>query len=164
MIIDNGCPTCGAHPGASCTGDAERSIQELWHERGAERFHPARKHPGDSRCLGCGDQAWGRSFCVQCREMPAEVRARIKRARERGLVWELSAADALALLERSCSYCGEEGGTIDRVDSDIGYVVGNVVPCCLDCNMMKRDTPLALWLEKVHKVASWTAEHPIRPV
>lgn len=35
---------------------------------------------------------------------------------------------------------------IDRMDNSVGYVPGNVVPCCHDCNWAKSNLSLAAWL------------------
>ncbi len=42
---------------------------------------------------------------------------------------------------RDCHYCGDEinGVGIDRVDSNIGYQMENIVPCCYQCNITKMD-------------------------
>lgn len=39
----------------------------------------------------------------------------------------------------NCIYCRRkyERCGIDRICNDIGYKIGNVVPCCKDCNKMK---------------------------
>jgi hypothetical protein len=43
----------------------------------------------------------------------------------------------------SCHYCGNfitsNGGSLDRKDSSIGYILDNVVPCCASCNKVKSD-------------------------
>lgn len=45
------------------------------------------------------------------------------------------------IITKSCNYCknnfvnGARG--IDRIDSTIGYIPGNIVPCCYTCNIMK---------------------------
>ena len=36
-----------------------------------------------------------------------------------------------------CEYCGGEATGFDRVDSELGYVLDNVVPACAACNTMK---------------------------
>ena len=43
-----------------------------------------------------------------------------------------------SLLNSKCHYCGSnKAGTIDRVNSKIGYSKDNVVASCLKCNVMK---------------------------
>jgi hypothetical protein len=45
------------------------------------------------------------------------------------------------LFNAPCHYCGDVvihgGGGVDRIESNIGYIEGNVVPCCPTCNVMK---------------------------
>lgn len=79
-------------------------------------------------------------------------------ARLRKLDWELSFTDWLVLSKSICYLCGARpknrftrqdhksyaGGLfiyqgIDRVDNKLGYVNGNVMPCCWLCNAIKRD-------------------------
>jgi len=68
-------------------------------------------------------------------------------AERRGLAWELNRDAYKVLVQQDCFYCGIPAQTdnprmaprvgIDRIDNDLGYVDGNVVPCCMDCNRMK---------------------------
>ncbi len=70
-----------------------------------------------------------------------------------------------ALYLGSCFYCGDppsisikharglKRNTIDRVNSDLGYTVGNCVSCCDTCNRMKRDFTLSLFIEKAMKIS-----------
>jgi 5-methylcytosine-specific restriction endonuclease McrA len=72
-------------------------------------------------------------------------------ARKRNLEFALSRQQFLTLVTTDCHYCGEPPhavkkrtyiGTfavngIDRVDNAHGYVVGNVVSCCPQCNKAK---------------------------
>jgi hypothetical protein len=60
--------------------------------------------------------------------------------------WELDETAARELLHQDCIYCGKApeidtyGVTrngIDRVDNNKGYIEGNVVPCCGECNRFK---------------------------
>ena len=48
--------------------------------------------------------------------------------------------------ENTCSYCGRiliqgkrgnDGLTIDRIDNNIGYELGNILLCCWRCNVVK---------------------------
>jgi len=46
---------------------------------------------------------------------------------------------------------------IDRVDSsrDIGYTIGNCVPCCTDCNIAKLDRTVKEFLDHVERIHSY---------
>ncbi len=58
-----------------------------------------------------------------------------------------------------CNYCGESvinhgGHSLDRVDSNRGYVNSNVVACCIICNRAKNimlGDDFMDWVFKVHK-------------
>lgn len=75
-------------------------------------------------------------------------------ANDRGISFSLSFSNLMAITSKPCTYCGIENskevgskslrtGTymcngVDRIDSSKGYVLGNCVPCCTECNMAKR--------------------------
>lgn len=67
--------------------------------------------------------------------------------------------DFLAFWQQPCHYCNEAIPDIglDRVDSKIGYVVGNLVACCTPCNMMKKNLSQADFLRRCHLIAK---SHP----
>ena len=93
-------------------------------------------------------------------------------AKQRGLEFSLSDSDVSRLAVGSCTYCGiipslpskrscrrKRVDTktlvngIDRVDSAKGYVSGNVVSCCFNCNRAKgtMDIPeFKQWIEKIY--------------
>ncbi len=71
-------------------------------------------------------------------------------AQKRGLPFDLTPTDAYRIFHSPCHYCGRVPSQvrrtenhefwyngIDRVDSSVGYVRGNVVPCCKICNLRK---------------------------
>lgn len=72
-------------------------------------------------------------------------------AKLRGIKWNLSKDQVKKIAESSCVYCGlppsnvSRGSAngdyiytgIDRIDSDGGYEIDNIVPCCNDCNKAK---------------------------
>lgn len=64
-------------------------------------------------------------------------------ARKRRLEFCLEFEEYKQLIAQTCHYCGGElnnhGTGLDRVDNNKGYVHGNVVPCCKDCNTVKSD-------------------------
>lgn len=60
------------------------------------------------------------------------------RSVEKGKEFSLSDDLFEYLFTQSCVYCGDNQAiTIDRKDSDIGYVTNNVQPVCNLCNRMK---------------------------
>lgn len=95
----------------------------------------------------------------------------IKSAVKRGIEWRLSPEEFLAIVKKNCTYCNSEpriyegrfskkGRTIktlmngiDRTNSAIGYVAGNVVPCCGTCNKMKMAMDEAVFKIQVLKIA-----------
>jgi hypothetical protein len=86
-------------------------------------------------------------------------------ALDRCLDFSLSRAEFTHLIQGSCEYCGNKnsknvkvyGGYfscngIDRVDSTIGYVLGNCVPCCKICNWMKSSLSLEDFKNHIAKI------------
>lgn len=78
-------------------------------------------------------------------------------ARVRNLQLNLTIREHQALINRPCVYCGEaigpSGVGLDRVDSSLGYIYGNVVPCCRTCNVMKMELTVEAFLDHVVKIA-----------
>lgn len=90
-------------------------------------------------------------------------------ARKKRRAFGLSTEQARLLLLSHCHYCGIPPSTlvkgkgkksgilvsgIDRVDSSLGYEVGNVVLCCSTCNFAKREMSkeeFLSWVERVHQ-------------
>jgi hypothetical protein len=74
----------------------------------------------------------------------AHLQALSHNAKKRRIAVELDVMDVFMLRVGLCTYCGGGlplyGGGLDRKDSSLGYVVGNVVPCCYDCNTAKGST------------------------
>lgn len=58
-----------------------------------------------------------------------------------GWSWSLSESEYSVLVCQSCHYCGfaltPTGIGLDRKDSERGYEIDNVVPCCRECNVAK---------------------------
>lgn len=91
----------------------------------------------------------------------------------RGLAFELSKEDFRRLTQQSCFYCGAPPvarhrvtglqtstctvSGVDRVDNSVGYVVGNVVPCCSRCNHAKHTMSQSDFIALAHRI---TALHP----
>ena len=99
-------------------------------------------------------------------------------ARRKGFVFALSLSEFESLTLSDCYYCGSvpqnivhgwqgkgayECNGIDRLDSDVGYVAGNCVPCCTMCNMAKRTTSVdefRNWIARVYEYL-YRIEHPM---
>lgn len=90
-------------------------------------------------------------------------------AKKRNLEWNLTKEEFTKLTQSNCQYCNIEPkqerkppgaygsyiyNGIDRIDSLLGYVIENCVPCCFQCNQAKMDYSLEefkKWLLKVVK-------------
>lgn len=93
-----------------------------------------------------------------------------KNAPQRGHSYELTNEEAEKILFGNCFYCGAPPGLIayarsysargilmsgiDRVDSAIGYIAGNVVSCCKTCNLMKNTLDATEFLQRCQRIAS----------
>jgi hypothetical protein len=81
-----------------------------------------------------------------------------KNARYQALECTLTLEEYKGLVCQPCFYCGTSlsdalGGALDRINSDIGYVQGNVRPCCKDCNFAKNamtETEFKEWLLRIY--------------
>lgn len=70
---------------------------------------------------------------------------------------------------QNCFYCGKPPSNtfksnnfeirtinyngLDRKNNSIGYIKDNVVPCCMDCNYMKREKSMEEFIEICKKIA-----------
>lgn len=85
-------------------------------------------------------------------------------ARRRSRQFELPFESFYSICQKDCHYCGRpphrtarRGNAatpfiyngVDRVDSTMGYVPGNCVPCCKSCNVAKNDMNIAAFADLV---------------
>jgi len=125
---------------------------------------------GDSKSCGC-------LFTDRANEKRIEPYTKLKNSvyneykgfsRRMGRAFELNKEEFFDITSKDCFYCGEKpsnfrngkGTTkifrfngIDRVDSKKGYVKGNIVPCCKNCNYAKRERTVEefyKWVENVY--------------
>lgn len=89
-------------------------------------------------------------------------------AKRRGVPFEISKDRFLRLISSNCHYCGvgpsnyygkDSNGAIfyngiDRIDSDKGYVEGNVVSCCRTCNYAKNKMGVSEFKEWLFRASS----------
>jgi hypothetical protein len=80
-------------------------------------------------------------------------------AKSRGLVFDLEFAAFESLVTTECHYCGilsTRINGVDRIDNGVGYITGNVVPCCVWCNYSKRERSLEDFLEWALRLADFS--------
>lgn len=78
--------------------------------------------------------------------------------------------DFLKIVNQNCTYCGSKPyikvynktktrfaviNGIDRIDSSIGYIPKNIVPCCKVCNMMKNNLKVNDFKSHVKKIVKF---------
>lgn len=123
-----------------------------------------------SRACGCllGKNSWNRQ--------PKGITARRiffrqsqRWAKDRKIAWGLAFEEFLTLTSSPCYYCGQppsvvygEGkyngsythNGIDRLDRHQGYIPGNTVAACRQCNMAKwklTEEEFKVWIERVYQ-------------
>jgi hypothetical protein len=81
----------------------------------------------------------------------ADFNGNLKR---RGIEVTLTREQFLEFWGKPCIYCGNDTPTVnlDRVNSDKGYSMDNVVPCCLSCNMGKGTQTAEQYIDHCNKV------------
>ncbi len=102
-------------------------------------------------------------------------------AKLKSLPYTLSEDEVAAITKSDCHYCGAPPqqvrkqrsdrskytyNGIDRMDPSIGYVIGNVVPCCWLCNRCKAshvEKDFLDWVSRVHP-PDFVWESPREPV
>ena len=116
------------------------------------------------KCALCGDvfvaPSASRKNCDECKDpkSPTGRWVRMKQdAKRRRLAFKITIADVRRFWQKPCTYCGAPTPTVnlDRVDSDYGYVRGNVVPCCPPCNHLKGVFKVDEFLAHVARVAAF---------
>jgi phage-related minor tail protein len=72
------------------------------------------------------------------------------KAKAKAIEFKITEKEYTEMVSGPCEYCGgplpRHGHGIDRMDSRVGYVLTNCVPCCAGCNMVKGSMPADVWL------------------
>lgn len=94
-------------------------------------------------------------------EMPSRRFSNLKKsAKRRGVEVSITLVDYKKILTDGgymCTYCGDDvthstGGSLDRVDNAVGYVIGNLLVCCGICNSMKNCMSSGEFVAHVNKI------------
>ena len=110
---------------------------------------------GDTKSCGCLQrEIRGDSGVANMRRIICAYR---QKAKKQGLDYDLTKEQFKEITQQNCYYCGTKPSNIskkyhsngdyiynglDRVDNTKGYTIDNVVPCCLRCNIAKRNYTL----------------------
>lgn len=80
-----------------------------------------------------------------------------KSAQKRGVEFMLSLTEFNLFMKYNCHYCNSEINTvgIDRMNNDMGYVLENCVPCCTECNLMKRGMLYQSFINQCNRISEW---------
>ena len=75
-------------------------------------------------------------------------------AKIRSIEFGLTFDEFSTFWQQPCSYCGDDIETIglDRVDSNGGYFIDNVVSCCITCNKMKMALSAEEFINHIKKI------------
>lgn len=92
-------------------------------------------------------------------------------AKRRNYLWELTDEKAKILFQSDCHYCGKKStdepicyrtcgkftkgffyNGIDRLNNKLGYITGNVVPCCMICNHGKHSLPIEIFIKWIERI------------
>jgi|SRR5271157_1302720 len=95
-------------------------------------------------------------------------------AKNRNLTWELTAGEFFTLVNSPCHYCGAPpylrkvqpdflANGVDRVDSSLGYLIKNVVPCCKFCQFAKRDMSYSDFLAHLKRASEFKIWEKLMP-
>ena len=90
------------------------------------------------------------------------------RLHKKNIKFDLTKEEFREIVEQPCHYCGVQNSCrtmakptangafvsngIDRINSSIGYVKGNCLPCCTICNTMKNDLSYVEFLEHIKRI------------
>jgi hypothetical protein len=78
------------------------------------------------------------------------------KANKQGVSFDLTKDNVGVLVKGDCEYCKRSPTTwfgIDRVVPSLGYVLGNVVSCCWDCNLDKLDDDVESMIARNERIA-----------
>jgi len=126
---------------------------------------------GATKSCGClHNEALGnrQRIAIGLATMRAVIGSYKRKAKIRGLEWNLAETQFKEITQQNCHYCGAKPNNVgkhetkngnyiynglDRINNNKGYMIDNIVPCCKHCNVAKNDMTLQEfkdWIGKVH--------------
>jgi hypothetical protein len=101
--------------------------------------------------------------------------AAITRSKNKNREFKVTKQQWIHVCKQPCTYCGIKSSSsvstngpmnvngVDRLSSQGGYTLGNIVSCCKHCNQMKMDLPADRFLKHVKRIFNY-ASSPVKPV
>ena len=160
------------------TGERDNEGYAIWEAKCLE-CGAVKKYPSyylKRRCVSCECEGWKEKYKEKTgrRALP-DYQSHVsilykgykKGAEERNLEFCLTKVEFREIIEQDCAYCGAKprlrhtnkmcsgeyrANGIDRVDSSLGYIISNCVPCCSECNYMKNTMEKDKFLEHVRDI------------
>jgi hypothetical protein len=83
-----------------------------------------------------------------------------RRMINRGLPIELTEKEFSIIMHSKCSYCGEQRttGTVDRINSSLGYTKANTQPLCIECNRIKSNYIEKDFFNKIKQITDYRSK------
>ena len=78
----------------------------------------------------------------------------VKKAFNEDVIFSLSEREFINMSNKPCSYCGKEGGEIDRIDNSKGYTLDNCVSCCQKCKTMKGELTVHEFISQCREISN----------
>lgn len=109
-----------------------------------------------------------RSYCIPCYKEHRKItdnkpESRFKKykrdAKRRRLDFALTREQFFAFDKKNCRYCGVTVTPIslDRLNNNNGYIIGNIDACCNSCNSLKHILGESDFLEHIKKICDYQA-------
>jgi hypothetical protein len=120
----------------------------------------------------CGCRRWASRLLGDEPSFNSFMSSYKQNAKNRNRSFSLSKEEFRLVTSRLCRYCGSEPtpffapnrttvtvapylcNGIDREDNSKGYDFENCVPCCRQCNFMKNDAPVEIFIEQIKKISA----------
>lgn len=103
----------------------------------------------------CSERCRNKFYRDAIKDTPLGIMRRyISSAKGRGIEFNLPLQMFEDNMDSDCYYCGDrlKKAAFDRKNSSIGYTIDNAVPCCWECNAMKRTTPELVFINRCKRI------------
>lgn len=120
------------------------SVYPVLNKRRKFRFHRPVGHPFCKNVSCVAEYPSYRDFLHRGRSLTARIKGPMISEKE---YWKI--------IEKPCIFCGiSPSNGVDRYDSSVGYVPGNVSSCCFQCNVMKKNIATDIFIDKIYEICT----------